>query len=96
MAWRVLYVLRQGRESPTLRCDAVLSPAEWQSVYVIVTGASVPEQPPLLGAMIRWIAQLGGYLGRKHDGQPGPQTMWVGLQRMRDFAIAWSASHPPG
>ena len=36
-------------------------------------------------------ASLGGYLGRKHDGSPGPKTMWIGLQRMRDFVIAIEA-----
>jgi hypothetical protein len=36
-------------------------------------------------------SSLGGYLGRKHDGPPGPKTMWIGLQRMRDFVIALEA-----
>ena len=44
--------------------------------------------------LVKMIAQLGGYLNRKHDGPPGPQTMWIGLQRMRDFAAAWSAFGP--
>jgi hypothetical protein len=35
------------------------------------------------------VAGLGGHLGRKHDSHPGPQVMWMGMQRMRDFAIAW-------
>jgi hypothetical protein len=40
--------------------------------------------------MVTLIAELGGYLNRKHDGPPGPQTLWIGLQRARDFALAWS------
>ena len=91
---RVLYVLMSGRACPTLRCDAVLSAAEWQAVYVIVTARAAPAQPPLLGDLIKMIAELGGYLNRKHDGPPGPQTMWIGLQRMRDFATAWTAFVP--
>jgi hypothetical protein len=96
VAWRVLYVLMLGRECPTLSCDAVLSEAEWKSVYVIATDQEAPATPPLLKDMIRMIAELGGYMNRKHDGPPGPQTMWIGLQRMRDFAIAWTAFRPRG
>ena len=94
VAWRVLYVLMLGRECPKMRCDAVLSEAEWKSVYVIVTNEDAPAKPPLLNDMLKMIAELGGYLNRKNDGPPGPQTTWIGLQRMRDFAIAWSAFGP--
>jgi hypothetical protein len=49
---------------------------------------------PTLEQVIPLIAGLGGYLGRKQDGPPGPKSMWIGLQRMRDFAIAWIAFGP--
>lgn len=94
VAWRVLYVLMLGRKCPTIGCDAVLSEAEWKSVWVIVKAEEAPAQPPPLGDMVIMIAELGGYLNRKHDGPPGPQTMWIGLQRVRDFATAWSAFGP--
>jgi hypothetical protein len=94
VAWRVLYVLMLGRQCPELSCTAVLAEAEWQSVYVMATGAAVPQTPPLLAEIIPLIAGLGGYLARKGDGLPGPQTMWIGLQRMRDFAAAWDAFGP--
>jgi Transposase DNA-binding/Transposase Tn5 dimerisation domain len=94
VAWRVLHVLMLGRECPKMRCDVVLTEAEWKSVYVIVTNEDAPAKAPLLSDMVKMIAELGGYLNRKHDGPPGPQTMWIGLQRMRDFAIAWIAFSP--
>jgi hypothetical protein len=96
VAWRVLYVLMMGREYPQLQCEAIFSEAEWKSVYVIANGMAAPTTPPTLEEIIPMIASLGGYLNRKHDGPPGPQTMWIGLQRMRDFAIAWSAFGPAG
>jgi len=37
------------------------------------------------------IARLGGHLGRKHDGEPGPTSIWIGLQRMRDFLLVLDA-----
>ena len=45
--------------------------------------------------MIRLIAQLGGYVnkpGRKDP--PGPQTLWLGMQRMSDLAWAWESFGP--
>lgn len=59
-----------------------------------VQAAAPPRTAPTLEEMIPLIATLGGYLGRKHDGPPGPKTMWIGVQRMRDFAIAWNAFGP--
>lgn len=89
-AWRVLYVLKLGRACPNLSCDAVFTEAEWKSVYVIAKQKPAPKSPPTLGEMIPLIASLGGYLGRKQDGPAGPKTMWIGLQRIRDFALAWT------
>lgn len=96
VAWRVLHLLKLGRDCPEMGCDAVLSEAEWKSVYQIVTKRPAPKQPPPLGEMIRLIAQLGGYTDRKHDGPPGPKTLWIGMQRMRDFALAWLMFNPVG
>ena len=42
---------------------------------------------------IRIVGKLGGHLGRKSDGAPGPQSIWQGLARVRDFACAWHAFH---
>ncbi len=28
---------------------------------------------------------LGGFLGRKGDGEPGVKTLRLGMQRLRDF-----------
>jgi hypothetical protein len=90
-AWRVLYVLKLGRACPDLGCDAVFTEAEWKSVYVIAKQTAAPKSPPRLAEIVPLIASLGGYLGRKHDGPAGPKTMWIGLQRLRDFALAWTA-----
>lgn len=94
VAWRVIFVLRLGRECPDLPCEAVLSPDEWRSVYTIVKNEPPPVAPPSLGEMIPLIASLGGYLQRKNDEPPGPKAMWIGMQRMRDFAVAWASFGP--
>ena len=94
VAWRVLFVMRLGRECPEMPCEAVFTPEEWRSVYQIVHHKSAATMPSL-GEMVILIAGLGGYMNRKHDGPPGPQTLWIGMQRTRDFALAWSAFAAP-
>jgi hypothetical protein len=89
IAWRVMYVLMLGRECPEMSCDLLFSEAEWKAVYMVVKKMAPPAKPPTLGVMVLLIASLGGYLGRKHDGPPGPKTMWIGMQRMADLAEAW-------
>ena len=52
-----------------------------------------PATPPTLNEMIRMIATLGGYVNRRST-QPGPQTLWLGLQRVHDLSTAWEAFGP--
>lgn len=40
---------------------------------------------PIIRELIRLIAQLGGFLARKDDGEPGVKSLWLGIQRLRDF-----------
>jgi len=94
VAWRVHWLTMLGRSCPELSCDAVFADEEWRSVWAIVLREPVPAAAPPLEVMIRLVASLGGHLGRKHDGPPGAQVLWIGLQRMRDFALAWQAFGP--
>ena len=90
-SWRVLYALMLGRACPDLSCEMVFEVSEWQAAYIVAKRCKPPKKPPSLGDMVHLIAGLGGYLGRKHDGPPGPKVMWLGMQRIRDFAIALEA-----
>lgn len=85
IAWRIQYLTVLGRATPELPCDTVLDPAEWRAVDVAIHRRSPPVTPPP-PAMLGWIARLGGHLGRQCDGPPGPQALWIGLQRARDLA----------
>jgi hypothetical protein len=88
VAWRVVYVMKLGRECPNLPCDVIFDEAEWRAVYHIVKRRKAIEKPTL-GEMVKLVASLGGYLDRKWDGHPGAQSMWQGIMRARDFAMAW-------
>jgi hypothetical protein len=94
VAWRTLYVCRLGRSCPNINCEAVFEPAEWKSVWRVTHRSDPPGEPPSLGRMVRLVAQLGGYVDRKGSGPPGPQTIWIGLQRMHDFALCWRLFGP--
>ena len=94
IAWRVMYVMMMGRECPGMSCDLILSEDEWKAVYTVVEQKTPPKTAPAIKQMIYMIASLGGHLGRTHDGPPGPKTMWLGMQRMMDLALAWRTFGP--
>jgi hypothetical protein len=93
IAWRIMYLCRLGRECPDLDCEVVLEPSEWKAVYATVKRMDPPSTPPRLNEIIRMIASMGGYVNRKST-EPGPQTLWVGLQRVHDLSTAWQAFGP--
>jgi hypothetical protein len=90
VAWRLLWLTYEARQNPNTPCDRVLEPAEWQALYCRHHKTSrPPATPPTLRQAVRWIAQLGGFLGRKSDGEPGVQTIWLGLGRLEDMTAMW-------
>jgi len=91
IAWRVLFLTLLGRKSPQLPCDAVFATEEWHAIYIVARRQPPPKDPLPLDDVIRMMARFGGFLNRKNDGFPGPQAIWVGLQRARDFALAMEA-----
>ena len=95
VAWRTLFVCRLARSCPDIDCEVIFEPCEWQSVWMVVHRRPPPSDPPRLEQMVRLIAQLGGYVNRPNRRDPpGPQTLWLGLQRTRDLAWAWESFGP--
>ncbi len=94
VAWRTLYVCRLGRSCPEMSCEAIFEAAEWKAVYRVVTKQQPPKKPPTLAEMVKLIARLGGYVDRPREDAPGPQTVWLGLQRMHDLATCWRLFGP--
>ena len=94
VAWRLLWITYSSRAFPYQPADSVLAAHEWQALYCHIHNTSIPTQtPPTLHTGVRWIAQLGGFLGRKRDGDPGVKTLWRGWRRLHDIAATWQLSH---
>jgi hypothetical protein len=94
VAWRLLWLTYQAREAPETSCEVVLQQDEWQALYATFHQTlSPPQQPPTLHEAVYWIARLGGFLGRKSDGEPGVKVIWRGLRRLQDIAATWRLLH---
>ena len=91
IAWRILQVGTWGRDCPNLPCDVVFDPEVWPAAWLGAQRRPPPDTPPPLGPMVRLVAGFGGFLGRKHDGHPGPKVIWEGMQQVRAVAIALEA-----
>ena len=85
VSWRIAHLMRLGRTCPDLPAELMFDPDEIKAAYVL-NKKPLPEVPPTLNEMIRHVAMLGGFLARKGDGEPGVQTIWLGMQRLMDFA----------
>lgn len=95
IAWRILYATMLSRALPDVPCTALLDPDEWQALYCSIHQTPTPpHQPPTLRQAVRWIACLGGFLGRKSDGEPGVTVLWKGFQRLIDLATMYQIMRP--
>ena len=84
IAWRINRLMRLGRTVPELDAGLVFEPDEWRAAFIL-NKKPVPKKMPTLNEVIRLIAQRGGFLARKGDGEPGAKTLWLGLQEIAIF-----------
>lgn len=90
VAWRIFHLSKLGREAPDVPCTVFFEPLQWQALVGFIHKNPIPPpSPPTLRQALRMVASLGGFLGRKGDGEPGTQTLWLGLQRLDDISQAW-------
>ena len=90
VAWRIHHLTKLGREIPDVPCTVFFEDCEWKALVAYKTqNPTPPPSPPTLQEAIRMVAALGGFLGRKGDGQPGTQTLWLGLQSLDDITAMW-------
>jgi Transposase Tn5 dimerisation domain/STAS-like domain of unknown function (DUF4325) len=83
VACRIFHLATLGREIPDVPCTVYFEDAQWKVLVAYITRNPVPPaQPPSLRQAMRMTATIGGFLGRKGDGEPGTKTLWLGLQHL--------------
>lgn len=96
VAWKLLWLTYQARQTPQIACTLALQPTEWQALYAFIHRTqTIPNTPPSLRQAVRWIGQLGGFLARNGDGEPGVKVLWRGWTRLQDIVQTWAIFHPP-
>lgn len=90
VAWRIYHLTKLGREVPEVPCTVYFEEAEWKALVAYKTrNPKPPSEPPTLREAVRMVGSLGGFLGRKSDGEPGTKTLWLGLERLDDITSMW-------
>lgn len=87
VAWRIMYLMRMGRTCPNLPADLFFDRDEIRAAYLLRRKKLPPDYRPGINEVLRMIAQMGGFLARKCDGEPGVKTIWQGMQ---DICVAVS------
>lgn len=95
VAWRILLLSKVSRQNPEVSATEWLLEKEWKVLWVHVKKQPAKD-PPTLHQAVRWIGQLGGFIGRKSDGEPGPIVLWRGLLRLHDLVHAYDLLHNVG
>lgn len=89
VAVRSLRLTKLARETPDVPALTELSDVEIEAVILLKKpkGVSLRDRPPL-GQVVRWIADLGGYVGKSSGGPPGPTVIRRGLEQVETAARA--------
>lgn len=96
VAWRILLASRLARTDPDLPCSVLLADDEWRALACrSLQTPAPPSEPPSLRQAVRWIARLGGFIGRTSDREPGPTTLWRGFLALAELTSMFRLlSHP--
>lgn len=93
VAWRIEHIKKLSRETPQAPCTVAFEEHEWQALLAFKRpDQPLPSTAPSVHEITRLTAELGGFLGRKGDGEPGSTTLGRGLQRLHDIATGFLIS----
>ena len=82
IAWRIMLMTLLGRETPELPPEVMFSDLEIRVLNAYAKKKRI-SPPASLGAAVKLVAKLGGYLGRSSDPPPGHQLMWRGYTNLQ-------------
>jgi hypothetical protein len=82
VAVRVVQLRQVARACPEEPAERVASPLE---IGLLQQALGVALAAWTVGAFVRGVARLGGFLGRKCDGEPGWKTLWRGYAKLQSL-----------
>lgn len=91
ISWRLHSITMLSRRIPNSPCTQAFSEREWTILWRMKTKTEPPQAPPSLYDATRMLAQLGGFLARKGDGEPGVKTIWQGYNKLLHYIEAADA-----
>ena len=86
IAWKMLALRDAARRDDVIAPDVLTEPQK-KMLRLLVPGISNQN---LSREWMRAVAKLGGFLGRKGDGEPGWLTLWGGFTRLIDLEIGYN------
>ena len=89
VAVRVLRLTYLAREQPERPALAELAPDEHAVLEAHARRGGPGGAIRTLREAVRAIARLGGFLGRKGDGEPGVKVVWRGLRRLAELVAGY-------
>jgi len=91
VACRLMHLTYLSRKSPNLPCTKIFNEDEWKALYCYAYKiAKPPLSPPSLREAVFMLASIGGFLGRKSDGDPGVKVLWRGLKLLEGAVVMYS------
>jgi hypothetical protein len=90
VAWRLLWLTYCSRTRGDLPCTVAFLEDEWHVLWHYFRWQDpLPDQPPALREATRLLGQLGGFMGRKGDGEPGVKVLWRGLIKLQNMVLGY-------
>lgn len=94
VAWRVLHLTRISRTQCDRPCTDFVEDYKWRALYIYLRArgdrtVKISNTAPTIREFTHRVAQLGGFLGRKSDGDPGTQTLARGIAEFDIIVLAY-------
>lgn len=94
IAWQVQALTLLGRVQPEAEVREILATGQWRLLCAATAGGGWGQRAaPKAREVLRRLGRLGGHLGRRGDGPPGPLCLARGLQRLHDITLGWRLAH---
>jgi len=82
VAWHIFWITLIARSTPSISCELAFSNLEWKILFKAVNPhKTIPQHPPSMAQCVKGLAQLGGFLARKQDKDPGITHTWRGIKK---------------